>query len=81
MHLLKPARVDVLPGQQDVVCADDMQPLQAWLEYPYRKSHPILRWLPSKLAAWIGENFEQELHIHDTSQLVPSVIKSGLLGS
>ena len=51
------------PGQQDVVCADDIQPVQAWLEYPYRKSHPILRWLPSKLAAWISENFEQELRI------------------
>ncbi len=24
---------------------------------------PILRWLPSKLAAWIGENFGQELSI------------------
>ncbi len=28
-----------------------------------RKSHPILRWLPTKLAAWIGENFGQELRI------------------
>ena len=35
VHLLKPARLDVLPGQQNVVCADDMQPLPAWLEYPY----------------------------------------------
>ncbi len=36
----------------------------AWLEYPFRKSHPILRrWLPTKLAAWIGENFGQELGI------------------
>ena len=34
VHLLKPARVDVLPGQQNVVCADDMPPEPAWLEYP-----------------------------------------------
>ena len=64
VHLLKPARLDVLPGQPDVVCADDGQPAgPAWLEYPYRKSHPIIRWLPSKLAAWIGENFGQQLQI------------------
>jgi hypothetical protein len=46
------------------VCADDLQPAgPAWLEYPYRKSHPIVRWLPTKLAAWIGENFGQQLQI------------------
>ena len=67
VHLLKPSRLDVIPGQPDVVCADDAPegPAQAaaWLEYPFRKSHPILRWLPTKLAAWIGENFGQELGI------------------
>ena len=65
VHLLKPARLDVLPGQLDVVCADDdgQPPGPAWLEYPYRKSHPIVRWLPSKLAVWIGENYGQQLQI------------------
>jgi hypothetical protein len=64
VHLLKPARLDVLPEQTDVVCADDGQLAgQLWLEYPYRKFHPIIRWLPSKLAAWIGENYGQELQI------------------
>ena len=64
MHLLKPARLDVLPGQPDVVCADDGQLAgQGWLEYPFCKSHPIIRWLPTKLAAWIGENFGQEQQI------------------
>jgi hypothetical protein len=63
VHLLKPARLDVLPGHPDVVCADDGQRLagQGWLQYPFRKSHPIIRWLPSKLAAWICEKFGQEL--------------------
>ncbi len=71
MHLLNPARLDVIPGQPDVVCADDAQqgPAQALLEYPFRKSHPILRWLPSKLAAWIGENFGLELSIPPTEEL------------
>ncbi len=65
VHLLKPSRLDVIPGQPDVVCADDAQqgPAQAWLQYPFSQSHPILRWLPSKLAARIGENFGQELSI------------------
>jgi hypothetical protein len=56
VHILKPSRLDVIPGQPDVVCAEDAPqgPAQAaaWLEYPFRKSHPILRWLPTKLAAW-----------------------------
>jgi hypothetical protein len=33
VHLLKPARVDILPGQPNVLCSDDVhQP--AWLELP-----------------------------------------------
>ncbi len=64
VHLLKPARLDVLPEQQDVVCADNGQLTEPqWLEYPFRKSHPIVRWLPTKLDAWIGENLGQELQI------------------
>ena len=66
MHLLKPARLEILPGQpdSDVVCADDsLLQSQGWLEYPFRKSHPIIRWLPSKLAAWISESYGQELQI------------------
>jgi hypothetical protein len=44
VHLRKPARLDVLPGQTDVVCADDVQLVgQGWLEYPFRKTHPIIR--------------------------------------
>jgi hypothetical protein len=65
MHLLKSARVDVVPGQPNVLCNDDDVHQPAWLEYPgpFRRVHPILRWLQSKLARWIGENFGQELCI------------------
>jgi hypothetical protein len=63
VHLLKPARLDVPPGQPNVVCADDMQPAPAWLEYLFCKSHLILRWLPSKLAAWISNNHGHGLGI------------------
>ncbi len=27
-----------------------------WWEYVYRTAHPVLRWLPTKLVGWIGEN-------------------------
>ena len=75
VHLLKLARLDVIPGQPDVVSADDAQQEPAWLEYQFSKSHPILHWLPSKLTAWIGENFGQELGIP------PSATWNGLQGS
>lgn len=40
---------------------DDQGP--EWVTYPYRTAHPILRWLPSKLAEWIAENHGQDLAI------------------
>ncbi len=36
-----------------------------WLEYVYRKAHPVLRWLPTKLAEWIGENMQDVLGFPD----------------
>ena len=36
-----------------------------WLEYIYRTAHPALRWLPTKLAEWIGENMQEELGFPD----------------
>ena len=36
-----------------------------WLEYVYRTAHPVLRWLPTKLAEWIGENMQDELGFPD----------------
>jgi hypothetical protein len=36
-----------------------------WLEYIYRTAHPALRWLPTKLAEWIGENLQDELGFPD----------------
>ena len=37
------------------------QPSQVWLEYSYRKHHPALQWLPTKLAEWIANNMQDEL--------------------
>ena len=41
------------------------QPSQVWLEYAYRKHHPALQWLPTKLAEWIANNMQDELGFPD----------------
>ncbi len=47
VQLLKPARVDILPWQPNLLCNNDdvHQPAwQPWLEYPFCRVHPILGW-------------------------------------
>jgi hypothetical protein len=36
-----------------------------WLEYIHRTAHPVLRWLPTKLAEWIEENLQYVLGFPD----------------
>ena len=38
---------------------------RVWLEYVYWKHHPVLQYLPNKLAEWIGENMQGELGFPD----------------
>ena len=61
INLLKPSRLEL----QD----EDLSPNMAFspnsLEYVYRSSHPVLRWLPTKLAEWIGENLQEALGFPD----------------
>ena len=56
IHLLKAAAHEAVAHLTRglVPCADDTQ--AEWVTYPFRAAHPILRWLPSKLAEWIAEN-------------------------
>ncbi len=61
-HIDNCKRLANCTNNKEVYCFGQLAK-QEWLEYPFRKSHPIIRWLPTKLAAWIGENFGQELHI------------------
>ena len=70
IHVLKPARVwaDIAsagaPGNQQVVsanCPAQGQPGE-WVNYAYRTALPILIWLPSNLAEWIGDNSAAERH-------------------
>jgi hypothetical protein len=87
VHLLKPARLDVPPGQLNVVCIDDMQPVPAWLECLFRKSHPILCWLRLKLAAWISDNHGHELGIppkgglEQTAEELNAILENNLVPS
>jgi len=64
VHLLKPSRLEVVQEQlQEDMCEADIADQARWIECKYRTSHPIIRWLPTKLAAWIGDNYGQELGI------------------
>jgi hypothetical protein len=72
LHLLKPARFRPEPGWalppavSDRVIHDDvLDPAPEWMSYEYRTTHPVLRWLPTKLAEWIGANLSEELLIPD----------------
>ncbi len=38
------------------------------MEYVYRTAHPVLRWLPTKLAEWIGEILQDELGYPDKAE-------------
>jgi hypothetical protein len=54
--------------QRRVLASADAQAQQApkiWLEYAYCKHHPVLQWLPTKLAEWIGENLQDDLGFPD----------------
>jgi hypothetical protein len=49
----------------DVLHNEALDPEPEWLCYEYRTAHPVLRWLPTKLAEWIGANLDAELLIPD----------------
>ena len=64
VHLLKTSSLEMVQEQlQDDLCDTDIADQARWIECKYRTSHPIIRWLPTKLAAWIGDNYGQELGI------------------
>jgi hypothetical protein len=59
---------------------------EEYLPYAYRTSHPVLRWLPTKLAEWIGANLCEELNILDrqaplwTAAELNTIITGNLVG-
>ena len=65
MHLLKSSRLEVVQEQlQDDMCDANIADQARWIKCKYRTSHPIIHWLPSKLASWIAYNYGQGLGIH-----------------
>ena len=93
IHLLKPSRflVDPLyaipPSISASVVQDDRQdPGEEYITYAYRTSHPVLRWLPTKLAEWIGSNLCDQLDILPkqgplwTAAVLNSIITGNLVG-
>ncbi len=65
INLLKPLRLEfpaqALATQSPLPAVHCGSSPPAWLEYVYRTSHPVLHWLPNKLAEWIGENLQEVL--------------------
>jgi hypothetical protein len=69
INLLKPSRLE-FPDQEHtpkLALPDGHLSCSSpdWLEYIYRTGHPVLRWLPTKLAEWIGENLQEALGFPD----------------
>ena len=66
INLLKPSKIEfVQEPAPSLTQPDGLASSPSWLEYIYRTAHPVLRWLPTKLAEWIGENLQEELGFPD----------------
>ena len=66
IHLLKPTRIEFAENPAPSLSLPDgpLSPSK-WLEYVYKTARPVLRWLPTKLAEWIGESLQDELGFPD----------------
>jgi hypothetical protein len=66
INLLKPTRIEFAENPAPSLSLPDGSHFPPkWLEYIYKTAHPVLRWLPTKLAEWIGENLQDELGFPD----------------
>ena len=66
INFLKPSRIEFAQDPAPVVTLPEgAAETPKWLEYVYRTAHPALRWLPTKLAEWIGENLQDEMGFPD----------------
>ena len=62
LELLKQFRV--LEAATETI-GRSVPPDSVWLEYAYSKHHPVLQYLLTKLAKWIGEHIQDELGFPD----------------
>ncbi len=66
INLLKPTRIEFAEEPvPSLSLADGSLAPPKWLDYVCRTAHPVLRWLPTKLAEWIAENLQGELGFPD----------------
>ncbi len=66
INLLKPSRIEFVNHPAPLLAMSDTQAsAPQCLKYIYRTAHPVLRWLPTKLAEWIGENLQDVLGFPD----------------
>ena len=66
INLLKPSRIEFVQDPSPSLSLPDghrTTKTATWLEYV--TAHPVLRWLPTKLAEWIGENLQDALGFPD----------------
>ena len=52
-----------MPLSPDLLQEEDVDPVPEWIQYIYIIAHPVLRFLPTKLAEFIGENYGRILGI------------------
>jgi hypothetical protein len=70
IKLLKPSRIEFVRHPASLLAMSDSQAsAPQWLKYIYRTAYPVLRWLPTKLAEWIGENLQDVLGFPDKADL------------
>jgi hypothetical protein len=66
INLLKPTQIKFAENPVPFLSLPDApHSPPKWLEYIYRTAHPVLHWLPTKWAEWIGENLQDELGFPD----------------
>ena len=63
LELLKPFRVSAVAP--DTIERSAPPDSVVWLEYLYRKHHPVLQYLPTRVDEWIGENMQDDLGFPD----------------
>ncbi len=57
------------PDVSEGVVHDEVLDLEpAWMSYEFSTAHPVLRWLPTKLAELISANLSDELRISDKNE-------------
>ena len=57
--------LDIMLQKQQFLCVEPANPARQHppIEFVYRSSHPMLQFLPQKLAEWIANNYAEDLNV------------------